>query len=62
MFRISKDGFKLAVDDMRGTPTEPITHSTRMVLVDRTGQIRGYYGMEDTDSMSRLIADATKLL
>ena len=62
MFKVSKEGFKLAVDDTMGTEQEPITHSTRFVLVDRQGQIRGYYGMEDADAMSRLIADARKLL
>ncbi len=62
MYRISKDGFKLAVDDTQGTPSEPITHSTRFALVDRAGTIRGYYGMEDEGAMSRLIEDAKKLL
>jgi protein SCO1 len=61
MYRISKDGFKLAVDDTQGTPAEPITHSTRFVLVDRQGRIRGYYGMEDKDAMARLMADAKQL-
>lgn len=62
LYRVSKEGFKLAVDDAEGTPAEPITHSTRFALVDRQGQIRGYYGMEDQDAMARLIADAQALL
>lgn len=62
MYRISKEGFKLAVDDTMGTALEPITHSTRFALVDRDGRIRGYYGMEDADAMIRIVADAGKLL
>jgi protein SCO1/2 len=42
-----KDGFKLAVEDGPADSVEPILHSTRLVLVDAEGTIRGYYdGME----------------
>lgn len=42
-----KDGFKLAVEDGAADSVEPILHSTRFVLVDAEGTIRGYYdGME----------------
>src|SRR5262245_36135582 len=36
-------GFKLPLDESGGTVTEPIAHSTRFVLVDKQGEIRGYY-------------------
>jgi protein SCO1/2 len=62
LYRVSIQGFKLAVDDTTGTPVEPVTHSSRFVLVDRNGQIRGYYGIEDADAMTRLTADASRLL
>jgi protein SCO1/2 len=62
LYGLSKKGFKLAVDDQNGTPSEPVTHSSRFVLVDRNGQIRGYYGIEDADAMTRLTADASRLL
>ena len=62
MQELSVDGFKLALDPTGGTEAEPITHSSRFVLVDRQGHIRGYYGIEDPDALSRLIADAKKLL
>ena len=55
------DGFKLALDTEAGTEVEPITHSSRFVLVDREGKIRGYYGMEDADALDRLVADVSKL-
>ncbi|MFQ5412630.1 MAG: SCO family protein, partial [Phycisphaerae bacterium] len=38
---LSIDGFKLPVEPEAGT--DQITHSTRFVLVDRLGLIRGYY-------------------
>ncbi len=42
-----KDGFKLAIEDGPADSVEPILHSTRFVLVDGEGTIRGYYdGME----------------
>lgn len=62
MQALSVSGFKLALDPTGGTEAEPITHSSRFVLVDRDGQIRGYYGTEDPDALDRLIADAKKLI
>jgi len=62
LYKLSIEGFKLGVDDAAGTPAEPITHSTRFVLVDREGRIRGYYGMEDETALERLEEDATGLL
>jgi cytochrome oxidase Cu insertion factor (SCO1/SenC/PrrC family) len=58
---LSVGGFKLALDPSGGTETEPITHSSRFVLVDRNGRIRGYYGTEDAGALDRLTADAKKL-
>ena len=43
-----------------GTPAEPITHSTRFVLVDKQGQIRGYYSGTEEAELNRLAADARK--
>jgi protein SCO1 len=61
LHRLSIEGFKLAVENA-GTEVEPITHSSRFVLVDRKGQIRGYYGTEDEGALERLMEDARKLL
>jgi protein SCO1 len=60
--KLSIGGFKLALDTTNGTETEPITHSSRMALVDKEGRIRGYYGTEDTDALDRLVEDVKKLL
>lgn len=39
------------------TAPEPILHSTRFVLVDGEGRIRGYYDAFDEEGMKRLEAD-----
>jgi protein SCO1/2 len=62
LFQLSKDGFKLAVDDSGGTEQEPITHSSRFALVDRQGRIRGYYSMEDPSELAHIVKDAKSLL
>jgi protein SCO1 len=59
---LSVGGFKLALDPTGGTEAEPITHSSRFVLVDRKGRIRGYYGTEEANTLDRIVADAKKLL
>lgn len=53
-------GFRLSVAE-GGGPEEPILHSQRFVLVDRAGQIRGYYDSTDPQAMERLVHDADSL-
>ena len=62
LYELSKDGFKLAVDDANGTEAEPIVHSTRFVLVDRAGRIRGYYSGMEEEALQKLSEDVKKLL
>jgi protein SCO1 len=60
LHRLSRDGFKLAIDIPQGdagSTQEPILHSTRFVLVDGQGKIRGYYDGEDEAAVSRMIGD-----
>jgi protein SCO1/2 len=61
MYRLSRQGFKLGVDIPQPTPgapaPEPILHSTRFVLVDGQGRIRGYYDGFDEESMKKLVRD-----
>ena len=62
IYRLSKEGFKLAVDDT--TPVnedEPILHSTRFVLVDGEGRIRGYYEAFDEEAVKKLMRDVEAL-
>jgi protein SCO1 len=61
IYKLSHDGFKLAVSDGSDAQGIPV-HSTRMVLVDRRGKIRGYYDAAEADAMTKLLADANHLL
>jgi protein SCO1/2 len=52
---LDRDAFKL------GTIGAGMDHSTRFVLVDRKGQIRGYYGIAEGDPVARIAKDAGRL-
>jgi protein SCO1 len=56
-----RDGFKLAVEDAPADSVEPILHSTRFVLVDGEGAIRGYYDGMDQPPVDQLEKDARAL-
>jgi protein SCO1/2 len=62
IYRLSRQGFKLGIEippasGPGGPPVEPILHSTRFVLVDGEGRIRGYYDGFDEESMKKLRRD-----
>lgn len=59
--RLSKEGFHLPYAE-GGTAQEPVTHSSRFVLVDRRGSIRGYYDGTDPQSVKQLLLDSKKLV
>lgn len=61
IYELLQKGFKLAVADGAEETGMPI-HSTRMVLVDRHGQIRGYYDGLAADAVTKLLADTNHLL
>lgn len=58
IYNLSRNGFKLAVGEEKGVPI----HSTRIILVDRHGAIRGYYDAAEADAVTKLVADTTHLL
>lgn len=62
LYDLSIKGFKLGVDDKQGTEAEPITHSSRFVLVDKDARIRGYYNGSEDEDLKRLVEDAKRLL
>jgi protein SCO1 len=61
IYSLSRNGFKLAISDGNEEKGIPV-HSTRMILVDRHGEIRGYYDAAEADGMTRLLADTNHLL
>ena len=62
VYRLTRDVFKLAVDDANGTEEEPILHSAKLVLVDRSGQIRGYYDGTDVATLKKVAKDVGLLM
>jgi cytochrome oxidase Cu insertion factor (SCO1/SenC/PrrC family) len=58
---ISRDGFKLGISEGEEPDSGPV-HSTRFVLVDRRGTIRGYYDALAPDGVTKLLADTNHLL
>ncbi len=53
---LSKDVFRLS------DVAADLEHSTRFVLVDKLGRIRGYYATADASFMGRIIEDAKSLV
>ena len=61
-WKIVEGGFKLAVSDAPNDPKTPVSHSGKLVLVDKKGNIRGYYdGLTDAD-LPTLLADIRRLV
>jgi protein SCO1/2 len=61
---LSVDGFKLAaMEAPPGSPGPdgPFLHSSKFVLMDGDGWIRGYYDSEDEEAVRALEADARRL-
>ncbi len=61
IYELVTRGFKLAAVEERNNP-EPITHSTKLVLVDRAGWVRGFYEGVGEDQNAKLAADIGHLL
>ena len=55
LHRLKREAFKL------GNVDGSLNHSTRMVLVDAHGRIRGFYGTSDDADIPKLIADIRQL-
>jgi protein SCO1/2 len=62
LYNVSVKGFKLALDASQGSEAEPITHSSKFVLVDGSGKILGYYDGIEAADIARLTQDAKALL
>ncbi len=63
---LATDGFHLAAMEIparerRPGDDGPFLHSTKFVLVDGRGTIRGYYDSDDGADLTRLVADAERL-
>lgn len=62
-YRLLYEGFRLPMSTQPDAPEESrVMHSTRFVLVDAAGRIRGYYNALEPAAEAALEADARKLL
>lgn len=55
VFGLANEGFKMGIAKVAGAP-EPVTHSTKLALVDETGVVRGFFegvGEEEGDGKGR---------
>jgi cytochrome oxidase Cu insertion factor (SCO1/SenC/PrrC family) len=62
IYHLSIDGFRLGTMEADPAKEMPILHSTKLVLVDRHGAIRGYYDSTDEGEMQKLVRDARQVL
>jgi protein SCO1 len=56
--RLSRETFKLGLAEEAGN----VDHSSKFVLVDRAGMIRGYYDGLDVETIKQLVRDAEHVL
>ena len=66
MWNFIEEGFQLGVaeptDEELKNGAEPVMHSSKFVLVDQKGAIRGYYDSSEPEHMKQLTQDALKLV
>jgi protein SCO1 len=62
IFKLANQGFKLSVTDEGGTASEPVTHSTKLALVDRNGMVRAFYDALKPDDAEKILRDIGTLL
>src|SRR5262249_22005307 len=64
IYQLVRDSFHLAVEQNEGTariPGNEVTHSTRLVLVDRRGRIRGYFEGRQVDDRGESVNELPQL-
>jgi len=62
IWQLVEKGFMLPLDDTPENKLMPIQHSTRFVLVDQQGRIRGYYHSEEPEDRAQLVKDVVRLV
>jgi len=61
IYKLAHDGFKLPIAE--GTPEAgPVIHTTRLILVDKSGTVRGFYEGTTADGVRDLVRDLRRLL
>ncbi len=61
-WQVVNEGFQLYVGESVDDPKTPVAHSGKLVLIDKRGQIRGYYDGLTDEQMPALLADIRRLV
>lgn len=62
LVKLFRDGFQIPVAESPDAPQgQNVAHTTKFVLLDGGGRIRGYYDGDDAASLEKLAADARSL-
>jgi protein SCO1/2 len=62
LMKLFRDGFQIGVaESAAAEPGQNVAHTTKFVLLDGDGRIRGYYDGDDQASLDKLAADAKSL-
>jgi protein SCO1/2 len=62
LLKLFRDGFQIAVAESADAPEgQNVAHTTKFVLIDGDGRIRGYYDGEDPTALDRLASEASGL-
>lgn len=62
IWKLCKNGFKMQVSPNPDDTSMPILHDTKMVLIDRMGQIRGYYDSFKEQDRRQILSDIGHVL
>jgi protein SCO1/2 len=60
IYKLARNSFMIVATDGDGGPDDFI-HSEKLVLIDRTGRIRGYYTGTDDKEVNKLLRDIKRL-
>ncbi len=60
--KLSVDGFKLAAGGTPQAGAEPLLHSSKFAVADKSGMIREYYGSTDGEAADHVAATVKQLL
>jgi protein SCO1/2 len=60
--KLSIDGFKLAAGGAPQPGNEPLLHSSKFIIADRSGMVRAYISAIDEDGVEKTVATVRELL
>jgi cytochrome oxidase Cu insertion factor (SCO1/SenC/PrrC family) len=62
IYELANQGFKLALAEDKTNAAEPVIHSTKLILVDRSGTVRGVYDGLTEEGKGKLLRDLHAVL